>query len=197
MAGKKTKVVDKWKSKKWYTVVAPPAFEGREIAEVVANEDKNLANRIVRKSLFEIGMGGSSQLAMFTNLRFRLTDVSGNTANTVFIGHVVSPSYIKTFARRGKSLIHQTIDGKTRDSGELRVKVIAVTGQKVSANTRKNIRKALQEEALKGIEEKGLDELMQDIVYGRFSSKLFTRLKQITRMKRVEVWKSEKKEAFK
>jgi len=128
MAGKKSKVVDKWKSKKWYTVVAPPLFEGKEIAEVVASDDKYLINRVVRKSLMELGANRSSQMAMFTNLSFRLSDVNGVTANTKLIGHDISSSYIKTFARRGKSLIHQIVDGKTKDNEDIRLKVIAVTG---------------------------------------------------------------------
>lgn len=196
MASKKTKVVDKWKSKKWYSVVAPPMFDGKEIAEVVASDDKYLQNRIIRKSLMELGTSGS-QLAMFTNLRFRLTEVSGSTAHTKLIGHDIASSYIKTFARRGKSLIHQIVDGKTKDGEDLRLKIIAVTGQRVSENTKRNIRQALVEEALKGVAEGNFDDVMQDLLFGKFSSKIFTRLKQITRMRRVEVWKSERKELFK
>jgi len=197
MAGKKTKVVDKWKSKKWYTVVAPSMFEGKEIAEVVASDDKYLVNRIIRKSLMELGANRSSQMAMFTNLSFRLSDVNGATANTKLIGHDISSSYIKTFARRGKSLIHQIVDGKTKDNEEIRLKIIAVTGARVSENTKRNIREALVEEALKGVAEGSFDEVMQDLLFGKFSSKIYNRLKQITRMRRVEVWKSERKENFK
>ncbi|MFH1393481.1 MAG: hypothetical protein ABII71_02335 [Candidatus Micrarchaeota archaeon] len=197
MAGKKTKVVDKWKSKKWYTVIAPSMFEGKEIAEVVASDDKLLQNRIVRKSLMELGTGGASQLAMFTNLRFRLTDVSGATVHTKLVGYDIASSYIKTFARRGKSLIHQIVDGKTKDNEELRLKIIAVTGARVSENTKRNIRQALVEETLKGVTEGNFEDVMQDLLFGKFSSRIFTRLKQITRMRRVEVWKSERKENFK
>ena len=38
---------------------------------------------------------------------------------------------------------------------------------------------------------------MQDVLYGRFSSKLFNRLKTITKMRRIEVRKSERGEVFK
>jgi len=198
MAGKKkTKVVDKWKSKKWYTVLAPSLFESREIGELVSSEEKNIKDRVVIRSLMELGLNPTSQMAMFTNMRFRITDVKGNTANTKIIGHEISPSYIKTFARRGKSLIHDAVDVKTKDGEEVRIKVIAVTGAKVSENTRKNLRHALLEEIKKNGEEQNFDDLMQDLVYGRFSSKLFNRLKQITKMRRIEVRKSERREEFK
>ncbi|MEM2908820.1 MAG: hypothetical protein QXT05_00910 [Candidatus Bilamarchaeaceae archaeon] len=198
MAGKRAmKVVDKWKSKKWYTVLAPASFDNRELGEVVSSDEKNLLNRIITRSLTELGLNPSSQLAMFTNLYFRIVDVKGTNAYTKLIGHEISPAYIKTFARRGKSLIHQVMDTKTKDGESIRIKIIAVTGAKVSENTRKNLRKAIAEETKKNAEGANFDELMQDLVYGRFSSKLFNRLKQITMMKRVEVRKSERMELFK
>lgn len=172
-------------------------LEGKDLCEVVTAEDTNLINRVVKKNLLELGIGGASQLAMFTTVRFRIKDVKGQDANTILIGHEVSPSFIKTFARRGKSLIHQTIDEKTKDGEKLRVKIIAVTGARVSQNTKSNLRKAIDEETRKMIGEHGFDEGMQEILYGRMSTKLFNRLKQITKMKRVEIRKSERAEVFK
>jgi small subunit ribosomal protein S3Ae len=154
-------------------------------------------NRVIKKNMMELGLGGASQMAMFTTTLFRIKDVKGTEANTILLGHEVSPSFIKTFARRGKSLIHQVVDEKTKDGEGLRVKVIAVTGARVSENTRRNLRKALVEEAQKAITEGNFDDLMGDVLYGRLSGKLFNRLKQITKMKRVEVRKTERHEVFK
>lgn len=189
--------MDKWKAKKWYSVKAPQMFETKEICEAVAADEKRLINRIVRSSLMDLGMGGASQMAMFTTLRFRITDVIGSDANTKLLGHEIATSFIKTFARRGKSLIHQVVDEKTKDNEDLRLKVIAVTGARVSENTKRNLRSALIEECKKGIAEKSFDEVIQDVIYGRFSSKIFSRLKTITKMRRVEIRKSERGEIFK
>ncbi|VVC04802.1 30S ribosomal protein S3Ae [Candidatus Bilamarchaeum dharawalense] len=198
MAGKKVKVVDKWKAKKWYSVKAPAMFESREICEVVAAEENLLVNRVVKASLMELGMtGGGSQMAMFTALRFRIKDVTGNDANTTLLGHEILPSFIRTFARRGKSLIHQVVDEKTKDNEQLRLKIIAVTGARVSENTKRNLRTLIVDECKGAVAEKNFDEIIQDVIYGRLSSKIFNRLKQITKMKRVEVRKSERGEIFK
>ncbi len=189
--------MDKWKAKKWYSVKAPQAFEGKELCEVVASDDKKLINRIVRKSLLELGIGAASQMAMFTTLFFRISDVKGNDAPTVLLGHEISPSFLKTFARRGKSLIHEVVDEKTKDNEALRLKLIAVTGAHVSENTRRNLRRVLVEESRKAVSEANFDDVMQEVLFGRLSSRLFNRLKQITRMRRVEVRKSERGETFK
>jgi len=193
---KKTKVMDKWKAKRWYTILTPTIFEGRPLCELVAAEDEQLLNRIVRTSLADLGLGGASQVAMFTSLRFRITDIKGTTANTKLIGHEIAPSYLKTFARRGRSLIHQVVDIKTTDGVLVRIKVLAVTGARVSENTMRNLRATLVKDVLTLASAVKFDEMMGDILYGRFVSNLYSSLKKITKMKRVEVRKSEVKEVF-
>lgn len=195
-AKRKTKVMDKWKQKKWYTVVTPAIFEGRQLCEVVAVEDKHLINRVIRASLADIGVTGGSQVAMFTSLKFRISAVNGTTASTNLIGHEIAPSYMKTFARRGRSLIHQVVDVKTKDGKEVRLKAIAVTGARVSENTKRNLRSLMVQEILNHSKTLNFDELMQEMLYGRFVSKLYNSLKSITKMRRVEIRKSEVKEVF-
>lgn len=198
MAGKKVKVVDKWKAKKWYSVKAPQLFETKEICEVVAVDETKLLNRVVRASLMELGVSsGASQMASVTSLRFRIKEVRGNDAYTTLIGHEISNSFIRTFARRGRSLIHQVVDEKTKDNENLRLKIIAVTGARVSENTKRNLRNIIVDECKKAIVEKNFDEIIQDTIYGRVSSRIYNRLKQITKMKRVEIRKSERGELFK
>lgn len=195
MAVKKTKVTDKWKLKRWFTVLAPRIFDGREICEVITADEKSLQNRIVKVNLSEL-IGSSSQTAMFTTLNFRITDVEGSNARTKLIGYEITPSYIRTFARRGKDLIHIVVDGKTKDGMGVRVKVVTVTGAKASRNTRRNLRAAITDEIGKSIAGCGYDELMQDMIYGRLTSRLFNRLKQITAIKRIEIRKAELEEIF-
>lgn len=197
MASKKTRVVDKWKSKKWYQVVAPPIFEGRQICEIVSSEDHLLANRIIRSSMMDMGVSPNTQTSMFTTLKFRIHETKGTTAYTKLIGHTVAPSYIRTFARRGKSLIHSVVDATTKDKEQVRIKVIAVTYARVSENTKRNLRTAIQEEVKTGTKTLNYSELMQDVLYGRFSTRLFNVLKKITMMRRAEIRMTERFEEFK
>lgn len=197
MASKKAKIIDKWKSKKWYQVVAPSLFEGREICEVVGSDDHLLLNRVVRTSLMDLGLSASGQTGMFTTLDFRIIGVNGTVASTRLIGHTIASSYTRTFARRGKSLIHSVVDAKTKDNEQVRIKVVAVTNGRVSATVKKNLRYAIQEEVKNIAALFTYDEFMLEILHGRISSKLFNRLKKITMMRRAEVRKSERKEEFK
>lgn len=195
MVIKKTKVVDKWKLKKWYTVLAPSLFEQKQLPEIVASEDQTLINRIIKVSLMDL-VPSSSSTSMYTAVFFRINNVAGTNASTKLIGHEVSPAYIKTFARRGKILLHMTVDTKTKDEEDLRVKMVVVTTGKISENTRRNLRNAAIEEVQRTGPSFTYDELMQEILYGRLASKLFHKLKQITSLKRFEIRKTEKKEIF-
>lgn len=195
MVAKKAKIVDKWKLKKWYTVLAPSLFENRELCEVVANEENSLVNRLIRTSLTSF-ISSSSQAAMFSTLSFRITEVRGTQAFTRLIGHEVASSYIRTFARRGKDLVHMVVDIKTKDGEDVRLKVVGVTAGKISENTGRSLRLAIVEEIKKDGPTLTFDELMQDVLYGKLVSRLFNRLKQIATMRRVEIRKSERTERF-
>lgn len=195
MPPKKAKVIDKWKLKRWFTVLAPPMFDQQELCEIAAAEDRALLNRIVRVALGDLIQSGS-QSAMFTSLSFRITKAEGGKAYTALVGHAISPSFMKTFARRGKSLVHMSLDCKTRDDQSVRLKVIAVTNGRVSETTMRNVRNVIQAKVVADAAARNYDELMQDVLYGRFVAGLFNELKKITSMRRVEIRKSEKKETF-
>jgi ribosomal protein S3AE len=103
---------------------------------------------------------------------------------------------MKTFARRGRSLIHQVVDITTKDGKEVRLKAIAVTGARVSENTKRNLRALMVQEIKDGASSFSYADLMAEVLYGRFVSKLYNSLKKITKMRRVEIRKSELKEVL-
>lgn len=192
---KKTKVLDKWKTKQWYSVLAPSLFGNKEIAEIVSSDENNIKNRIISVTIKEIGEQ-LSHGAMFTSLKFRIDTVKAKNAYTKFIGHEIAPSYLRMLSRRNHSLINIVYDAKTKDEQKIRLKIIAITGSKVSQNTKKNIYEAIMEEMKKIGQEFTLDQLIQEILFGKLTKRIFNRLKQITFIKRVEVRKSELKESF-
>ncbi|MFH2106877.1 MAG: hypothetical protein ABII22_06470 [Candidatus Micrarchaeota archaeon] len=192
---KRTKVVDKWKLKKWYSVEAPALFEGGEICEVLGTDEKGLKNRILQVNLARL-TSSRTQTAAFTTVLFRITDIGATTAKTKLIGHKMSNSFLKTFARRGKNISHYVVDVKTKDGETLRVKVVAVTAGKVSATTKKNLGKKIVEEILANLSPLTFDEAMKDILYERVGSKILAKVKSITSMRRIEINKTERKEVF-
>jgi len=192
---KRGKVVDKWKLKSWYSVFAPEAFESREIGQIVTADEPNLLNRIIKVGLGEI-TGSFSQSTAYTNLFFRVKEIKGKSAHTIFIGHELVPGYVRTLARRRRSVMNQVDDVVTKDGVRLRIKSLCISGLKVSEAVRADLRKALSESVKQLARQTDYNMLVQEMVFGKLSAKLYNAVKKIGPIKRVEIRKSELKESF-
>ena len=192
---KKSKKAEKKKSKEWYAVLAPQAFDSKEIGEVVTADEATLTNRIIPISLLDL-TGRMSQMNVYTTMSFRIKEVKGKTAYTELIGHRLSPGYIRTLVRRRRTVLHTVQDINTSDDRMVRVKLISVTRDRISETMRKNLRVAIEDGLKEETSKYSYYELMQEIIHGRLSSKIFNKLKQITPMSRVEFRKTELKEIF-
>ncbi len=184
---------DKWKTKSWYTVNAPEMFEGKEIAQVLANEEKNLMNRIVKVGLDEL-TGDLSH--SYTQLIFRIVGVQGKSAKTKLIGHELAKGYLKTLVRRRRSAIDEIIDINTRDGVGVRMKINVYTARKVSEEIRRILRNEVEREAREKATNMDFQTLEQEVVFKKFAARIYNKIKKITPVKRVEVRKTEVNEAF-
>ncbi len=192
---KKTKVVDKWKMKSWYAVLAPSSFDSREIGQIVATEEDTIPNRVIQVGLGEL-TGSFSQSNAYTNLKFRVSEVKGKTAYTKLIGHELVPGYIRTLARRRRSIVHSIDDVVTKDGVGVRVKSIAMCGSKVSTGARTALRHAISLEVTELAKEADFATFAQEMIFGKVAAKVFGRIKKIAPARRVEIRKSEVKEKF-
>lgn len=192
---KKTKLVDKWKMKSWYTLVAPEMFDSRELGQVVSSDEPNLKDRIIRMGLGDM-LGSFSQGTAYTVVYFRVSGVTGKTAHTKFIGHELVPGYVRTLARRRRSVMNQVDDVTTRDGVNVRIKSICISGIKVSEGVRADVRKGISETVKAIAKNTDFPVLAQEMVFGKLSSKIFGAVKKIGPLKRVEIRKSEVLEKF-
>ncbi len=187
---KKAKVVDKWKLKGWYSVIAPDTFDSKEFGQIVSSDEKNLKNRRIRIGLGEL-TGSFTQTNAFTTLFFRIGEIKGKSAYAIFIGHELSSGYIKTLLRRRRSIVYQVDDVVARDGGKMRIKSVAVTANRVSENVRQDIRRLISSEIRVHVKEMDMPTLVQEVVFGKLSSRVFAKLKKLTPMRRFELRKSE------
>lgn len=196
MPAKKGKVIDKWKTKSWYSVIAPEMFESREVGHVVAQDDASLINRVIKVSLGNI-IGSVSPMSAFTTLRFRIKEVKGKNAVTKFIGHELAQGYIKTLVRRRRAIINQVDDVTTKDNVGLRVKTITITVHKPSSAVKTAIRHAISEGITEMAKATDFSLLAQEMIFGKFAGKLFSKARKIAPIRRIEIKKIEVKEEFK
>lgn len=189
----KGKLVDTWKQKSWYAVLAPQDFDNMQIAELPAAEDALLINRIVEASLRDI-TGDASHA--YTKLLFRVTDVKGKTAYTKLIGHELSRDYLKSLVRRRRSVLEQVVDAVTKDGIPVRLKLSLFSAAHLSGNARSAIRNLVVSEAKRIAKRLNFIQLEQEMLFGKAPAEIFNKAKKIAPIKRVEVRKAQVRETF-
>ena len=186
---------EKWRSKKWYTVKAPAIFDSKEVGQIVSSDEENLKNRVIIVNLSSLVSSALPNLP-FTNVKLRVINVVGSSGETKFIGHELLSSYVKSLIRRRRSLIQNVEDVNTSDNKKIRIKTICITQNKVSEQTKRDIRKAIATKLKEVALSLTLDEFCLEMLFGKLSTKVFNAAKIIAPIKRFEIKKSELFETF-
>lgn len=184
--GRATK--DKWKSKIWYNVMSPEMFNRQKVAETLTDEPEKLIGRVAEVTVQDIN-GDFSK--MHIKLQFKVNDVRGTEAHTYFIGHDMSSDYVRRMTRRRKSKIDMVVDTKTRDDYLIRLKPLAISGNRVRASQQSAIRHIMNTTLTEFCTTKPLDEIVKAIISGQLAKIAANACKPIHPLQRVEIQKSE------
>ena len=82
MVKRKTRVKDKWREKKWVTVLAPDSFNNVPVAYIPITDEENAVGRVIEVTLFDILKGDPSQHQY--KMYFQINKVTGDKATTIF-----------------------------------------------------------------------------------------------------------------
>src|SRR5687767_12769485 len=96
------KVKDKWKTKQWYQIHAPSAFNKTVIAETLSDDPNKVVGRVASTTLQDLT--GDFKL-MHVKLDFQVHTVTGTAADTHFVGHALTSDYVRRLVRRNHSKI--------------------------------------------------------------------------------------------
>lgn len=185
---KKRKTADAWKRKEWYSIYSPKLFDEKEVGTTPAFEPENLINRIVEVPLREITGNTAHQ---FIKMWFRITEVKGKNAYTVFDGFELVREYLRRNIRRRRSIIRVVQAGETSDKRKLQVTVYTFTARKVETSKKDLIRRIMIDVISRIIKENSFDSLVQKMVFGAIAADIFKEVKTVAMIKRVEVAKCE------
>ena len=182
------KVKDRWKSKNWYNVLAPPAFDNVTIAETLADTPEGLVNRITGISLQDMTNDfRKSHITLF----FKINKVEATNAHTEFIGHTLTSDYLRRMIRRRKSKIDGVYDVTTRDGAVLRVKPFATTDKRIQSSQKKVIREAMKKTIFDQAKTNIMSDFIKIILDGRMGSEIYKNCKKLYPVKRIEIYKTE------
>lgn len=181
------RIRDKWRSKAWYTVVAPPYFGNVELGSVPADEPEKLIGRVIDSTLYDVTNDFAHQ---YLKMYFQIVGVDGKTAKTIFKGHEYSRDYLRSLVRRRTTKVDGVFNVTTKDGYKLRVAVAAFTLSRIRTSQEKEIR-AIMEKIIKGkASALTLDQFAQEMVLGKIASDIYNEAKKIAPLRHVGVRKS-------
>ncbi|HID71738.1 MAG TPA: 30S ribosomal protein S3ae [Thermoplasmata archaeon] len=182
------KLKDKWRSKQWYSIIAPDIFERKEIGQTPSDDPQKLIGRNLEVSLQSL-TGNFRQSHI--KLMCKITDVSGLNVSTVFTGHRLTTEHTRRLVQRRKSKMDGIVDVVTKDGGKIRVKTLLTTNKRINTSKQSLIVKAANDFIKSYARKKLFSEFINDMLSNTLSVQVFRHVKPIYPLKRVEIRRSE------
>ncbi len=183
MARRKTRVKDKWREKRWVTVLAPDSFNNVPIAYVPITDDESAKGRVIEVTLFDILKGDPSQHQF--KIYFQIDKVVGDKATTIFKRYEYAKEFLRSLVRRGSSKITYSLDVKTKDGYIFRIKIIALTHRPLNTSRKHAFRLIAKDVMEKTISQMTIDQFVQATCYGKVNSDIMAAAKKVIRMRHV------------
>jgi small subunit ribosomal protein S3Ae len=183
----KKKSVDAWKTKKWFIITAPKDFGEKELGQTMAAVPEELIGRTSKNTLRDITGNMSHQNVQ---LKFKITDVKGQTAVTELIGAEVMRGYMERQARRMRAILPTVFTVATKDEKKLQMTVVPIGRHKLRVAQEKAVRKILVDGVTAAAKQSNYHAFIQDAVTGKLSADLQKDVKKIFPAQRIEIAKA-------
>src|SRR4030067_603068 len=105
------KVKDKWRAKEWYKVFAPEMFSKMQLGETPADSPEGVIGRITEATVQDL-TGDFSK--MHIKIKFKVIEVKGLDAHTIFYGHDLTSDYVRRLTRRKRTKTDSVVDVSTK-----------------------------------------------------------------------------------
>ncbi|MHA1958889.1 MAG: 30S ribosomal protein S3ae [Candidatus Thorarchaeota archaeon] len=178
---------DKWREKVWYQILAPSYFDEKAIGDTPASDPELLVGRTAQPTLYDI-TGDFEQIHV--KLRFKILEISGQQAKTVFHGHEWSSDYLRGLVKRGTSRIDWIGPILTKDDYLMRVSVIVFTESRAKTSQEHAVRKGIEKVIVAHAKKHTFDELVQKVILGELASEVHEDVKKIIPIRECEIRKS-------
>ena len=184
MVRRKTrKIKDKWKEKKWVTVLAPDAFNNIPIAYIPVTSDETAKGRVLEVTLFEILKGDPSQHQY--KLFFQVDKVNQEKATTIFKRYEYAKEFLRSLIRRGSSRINFILDAETKDGYIFRIKILALSHRELNTSRKHALRLIAKDVLEKTVRNMTLDQFVQASCYGKINSDIMAAAKKVIHLRHV------------
>ncbi len=181
---KSSRVIDTWKQKKWYSILAPVLFGSGQIGETVAIDDEHVMGRTVNTSLMTVTGDPKKQNI---NGTFEIYSVKNGVAETRLRKLEILPSSVRRMIKKGKDRVDLSFICATKDNVVIRIKPLLVTRSHTGGSVLTAMRHMTDAVFRVEVNMLTFDELIHDILTTQFQKKAKIRLNKIYPLKAVEV----------
>jgi small subunit ribosomal protein S3Ae len=182
------KVKDRWRAKEWYKIHAPKMFNEMQIGETPSGDPSSLVGRTTEVTVHDL-TGDFSK--MHIKLKFKVHDVTGSDAHTVFVGQDLTSDYIRRLTRRKRTKTDHVVDARTKDGFLVRVKPMCVTEKRIQASQETAIRSIMTSHLHKIIADMSISDVVKSVISGDMAKDLSRSTKIIVPTKRIEIRRTE------
>lgn len=183
MARRKTRVKDKWREKRWITVLAPDSFNNVQLAYIPITDDENAVGRVVEVTLYDILKGDQSQHQY--KIFFQINKIQGDSATTIFKKYEYAKEFLRSIVRRGSSKINFIVEAKTKDGFIFRLKLIILTHRQLNTSRKHALRLIAKDIIDKTIPQMTIEQFVQATCYGKINSDIMAATKKLIRIRHV------------
>lgn len=182
------KVKDRWRAKEWYRVYAPEMFSKMQLGETPADSPDGVMGRVTEATVQDL-TGDFSK--MHIKIKFKVNNISGLDAHTMFYGHDLTSDYVRRLTRRKRTKTDAVVDVTTKDGWNIRVKPMAVSEQRIQASQETAIRNIMKEEIKRVAAGVTIGEFVKMLIMGDLAKAVSDASKIIVPIKRIEIRRSE------
>jgi len=180
---KTRKIKDKWKEKRWVTVLAPDAFNNVPLGYIPITDDVKAVGRVMEVTLHDILKGDPSQNQY--KLFFQIDKVSKEKATTIFKKYEYAKEFLRSLIRRGSSRVNFVVDVKTKDGYIFRVKIIALSHRELNTSRKHGLRLIARNVIEKTVSSMTIDQFVQASCYGKINSDIMAATKKVIHLRHV------------
>jgi small subunit ribosomal protein S3Ae len=181
---KKGKAVDKWRKKKYFSVLAPKIFQERELGQTIAYDSSSLEGRRMCTNLMTLTGNIKNQHIVIT---FKVNRVQGDTAFTMVEKCEVVPSALKRKVRRQRNRLDESFQCVTKDNKIIRIKPLIITRGKTSRSVLSALRKAVLQFVVNSVRKADYDYLVMDIITNKFQRSIANSINKIMPVRSVDI----------
>src|SRR3989344_10899 len=183
-AVKSGKLIDVWKRKRWYKLVAPRLFNEQVLGESPSAEPEAIVGRTIAVNMMNLVRDIKRQNF---NVVFQVEKVQGEMAYCVVKNIAMIPSTIRRMIRAGKKRIDDSFIVATKDKVPVRLKPLMVTTGMANHSVETALRKRAEEFSKSVAAQMSYEDLLGNVAYGKFQREMREAVQKIYPLKICEI----------